>query len=83
MPVREVLYEMERDGVMLDAGCFLRKAASSAARSWLLEQQAFQLAGQPFNLASPKQLGEILFDKMKLPTVRKTATGSRPPTRMC
>ena len=40
-----------------------------------LEQQAYQLAGQPFNLASPKQLGEILFDKMKLPTVRKTATG--------
>ena len=40
-----------------------------------LEQQAFELAGQPFNLASPKQLGEILFEKMKLPTVRKTATG--------
>jgi DNA polymerase-1 len=40
-----------------------------------LEQQAYQLAGQPFNLASPKQLGEILFERMKLPTLRKTATG--------
>ena len=40
-----------------------------------LEQQAYELAGQPFNLASPRQLGEILFQKMKLPALRKTATG--------
>ena len=40
-----------------------------------LEDKAFAARGQPFNLASPKQLGEILFDKMKLPTLRKTATG--------
>ncbi len=40
-----------------------------------LEQQAYQLAGQPFNLGSPKQLGEILFERMKLPVVKKTATG--------
>ena len=40
-----------------------------------LEQQAFQLAGGPFNLGSPKQLGDILFERMKLPVVKKTATG--------
>jgi DNA polymerase-1 len=75
MPVREVLYEMERNGVMLDAALLAAQGRELGIKVMTLEQQAFQLAGQPFNLASPKQLGEILFDKMKLPTVRKTATG--------
>ena len=75
MPVREVLYDMERDGVMLDAALLAAQSRELGTKVMALEQQAFQLAGQPFNLASPKQLGEILFDKMKLPTVRKTATG--------
>ena len=75
MPVREVLYDMERDGVMLDAALLAAQSGELGIKVMALEQQAFQLAGQPFNLASPKQLGEILFDKMKLPTVRKTATG--------
>ena len=75
MPVREVLYGMERDGVMLDAALLTAQGRELGGKVMALEQQAFQLAGQPFNLASPKQLGEILFDKMKLPTVRKTATG--------
>jgi len=75
MPVREVLYGMERDGVMLDAALLSAQSRELGGKVMALEQQAFQLAGQPFNLASPKQLGEILFDKMKLPTVRKTATG--------
>ena len=75
MPVREVLYGMERDGVMLDAALLAAQSRELGAKVMALEQQAYQLAGQPFNLASPKQLGEILFDKMKLPTVRKTATG--------
>ncbi len=75
MPVREVLYDMERDGVMVDGALLAAQSRELGIKVMALEQQAFQLAGQPFNLASPKQLGEILFDKMKLPTVRKTATG--------
>ena len=75
MPVREVLFEMERDGVMLDAALLAAQSRELGEKVMALEQQAYQLAGQPFNLASPKQLGEILFDKMKLPTLRKTATG--------
>ncbi len=75
MPVREILFEMEREGVMLDAALLAAQSRELAEKLMALEQQAFQLAGQPFNLASPKQLGEILFDRMKLPTLRKTATG--------
>ncbi len=75
MPVREVLFRMERNGVMLDGALLTAQGAELGAKVMALEQQAFALAGQPFNLGSPKQLGEILFDRMKLPTVRKTATG--------
>ncbi len=75
MPVREVLFEMEREGVMLDAALLAAQSRELGEKVMALEQQAYALAGQPFNLASPKQLGEILFDKMKLPAVRKTATG--------
>jgi len=75
MPVREILFEMEREGVMLDTALLGAQSRELAEKVMALEQQAFELAGQPFNLASPKQLGEVLFDKMKLPTLRKTATG--------
>ena len=75
MPVRQILFEMEREGVMLDAALLAAQSVELAGKVMALEQQAYQLAGQPFNLASPRQLGEILFDKMKLPTLRKTATG--------
>ncbi len=75
MPVREILFEMEREGVMLDTTLLAAQSGELAGKVMALQEQAFKLAGQPFNLASPKQLGEILFDKMKLPTVRKTATG--------
>ena len=75
LPVREVLFRMERNGVMLDAALLGAQSSELAAKVMALEQKAFELAGQPFNLSSPKQLGEILFQKMKLPVVRKTATG--------
>ena len=75
MPVREILFEMEREGVMLDTALLAAQSRELGEKVMALEQQAYSLAGQPFNLASPKQLGEILFDKMKLPSVRKTATG--------
>ena len=75
MPVREILFQMEREGVMVDAALLAAQSVELAGKVMALEQQAYQLAGQPFNLASPKQLGEILFERMKLPMLRKTATG--------
>jgi len=75
MPVRQILFEMEREGVMLDVTLLAAQSRELALKVMALEREAFQLAGQPFNLASPKQLGEILFDRMKLPSLRKTATG--------
>ena len=75
MPVREVLYRMERDGHPDRRGVLAQQSRELGERVYALEQQAYQLAGQPFNLGSPKQLGEMLFNHMKLPVVKKTATG--------
>ena len=75
MPTREVLFRMEREGVLLDSTLLAAQSRELGERILTLEQQAHQVAGQPFNLGSPKQLGEILFDRMKLPVVKKTATG--------
>jgi DNA polymerase-1 len=75
LPVREVLFRMERAGVLVDAALLGQQSRELGERVLELERQAFALAGQPFNLASPKQLGEILFERMKLPVVKKTATG--------
>ena len=73
--MREVLFRMERAGVLVDAALLGQQSRELGERVLELERQAFALAGQPFNLASPKQLGEILFERMKLPVVKKTATG--------
>jgi len=75
MPVREILFRMEREGVMIDAALLGTQSRELGAKAMALEQEAYALAGQPFNLASPRQLGEILFVKMKLPALRKTSTG--------
>ena len=75
MPVREVLFRMERNGILIDSQLLARQSKELGERVVALEQQAHQLAGQPFNLGSPKQLGEILFQRMGLPVVKKTATG--------
>jgi DNA polymerase-1 len=75
LPTRAVLFRMERNGVLLDPARLATQSRELGERLLALEQQAYQLAGGPFNLASPKQLGEILFDRLKLPAVRKTATG--------
>ena len=75
IPVREVLFRMEREGVMIDAALLNAQSRELGDKAMALEQQAYALAGQPFNLGSPRQLGEILFQKMQLPTLRKTATG--------
>ncbi len=77
MPVREVLFKMERNGVLIDSQKLSRQSHELGLRLNEIEQQAFELAGQPFNLASPKQLQEILFDKLGIPSKKKTATGAR------
>ncbi len=76
MPVREVLFTMERNGVLIDSALLAKQSRELGERVMALEQQAHQAAGQPFNLGSPKQLGDILFERMKLPVLKKTATGS-------
>ena len=75
IPTRTVLQRMERNGVLIDSTLLNQLSTEMGARIIDLENKAFALAGQPFNLGSPKQLGEILFDRMKLPIRRKTATG--------
>ncbi len=75
LPVREVLFRMERNGILIDSALLAKQSRELGERVVALEQQAHQLAGQPFNLGSPKQLGEILFQRMQLPVVKKTATG--------
>ncbi|MDK4574732.1 DNA polymerase I [Kingella kingae] len=77
LPVAQVLFEMERAGVQIDRAELAQQSATLGAELLQLEQQAYELAGQPFNLNSPKQLQEILFDKLGIPTkgVKKTAKG--------
>jgi DNA polymerase-1 len=73
----EVLYRIERNGVRIDAPTLAKQSHELGQRIFALEQEAYEIAGQPFNLSSPKQLGEIFFDKLGLPVIKKTATGAR------
>ena len=77
LPVAQVLFEMERNGVQINRAELARQSAELGAELMKLEQEAYAAAGQPFNLNSPKQLQEILFDKMGIPTkgLKKTAKG--------
>ena len=72
----EALFRIERNGVLIDGPMLARQSAELGARIQQLEQEAHTLAGQPFNLGSPKQIGEIFFSKLGLPVVKKTATGA-------
>ncbi len=76
MESSESLYRIERNGVMIDAKQLAAQSHELGQRIMQLEAQAHDLAGQPFNLASPKQIGEIFFTKLGLPVVKKTATGA-------
>jgi DNA polymerase-1 len=76
IPVSKILFEMERTGVLIDRERLARQSAELAQRMAELEAKAYELAGQPFNLGSPKQIGEILFGKLKLPVLKKTASGA-------
>ena len=75
MPLVPVLSRMERNGVLVDAARLKRHGAELGERLVALERGAHVAAGQPFNLSSPKQIQEILFDKLKLPVLKKTPTG--------
>ena len=72
----EALYRIERNGVLIDAAQLAAQSAELGQRIMQLEQEAHAIAGQPFNLSSPKQIGEIFFNQLGLPVVKKTATGA-------
>ncbi len=72
----EVLTTIERNGVKLDAHALAMQSHELGRQMLELESKVHELAGQPFNLNSPKQLGEVLFQRMGLPVVRKTASGA-------
>ncbi len=76
LPVRDVLFRMERNGILVDSALLARHGKELGERVLALEQRAHELAGGPFNLGSPKQICEILFERMKLPVKKKTATGA-------
>ena len=76
IPVSRVLFTMERTGVLIDPERLRAQSGELATRIAQLETEAFALAGQPFNLASPKQVGEVLFGLLGLPVRKKTATGT-------
>ncbi|SDF34771.1 DNA polymerase I [Massilia sp. PDC64] len=76
LPTSVVLQKIERNGVLIDADKLAAQSNELAARIGELEQQAYELAGGPFNLGSPKQIGEIFFGKLQLPVIKKTATGA-------
>ena len=75
MPVAPILQQMEAKGALLDFAQLQRLSENMAMRLAELETQAHAIAGMPFNVASPKQLGEVLFDKLMLPGGKKTASG--------
>jgi DNA polymerase-1 len=76
MPVLEVLFEMESNGVLLDINMLEIQSRELGEKMLSLEEKAFVISGQPFNLNSPKQIREILFTRLKLPIVKKTPSGA-------
>jgi DNA polymerase-1 len=76
MPSMQVLYTMERNGVLLDCALLQVQSRELGEKLIALEARAHEAAGQPFNLNSPKQIQEILFDKLGLPVVKKTPSGT-------
>jgi len=71
----ETLYRIERNGVLIDGPILAKQSQELGQRMMQLEKEAHELAGQPFNLGSPKQIGEILFTKLGLPVTKKTPSG--------
>jgi DNA polymerase-1 len=76
LPVASILFRMERTGVLLDRNLLAIQSGELGKKMLELEQRAYQEAGQPFNLGSPKQIGDILFTQKGLPVVKKTPGGA-------
>lgn len=76
MPSMQVLQRMERNGVLIDSHMLNRQSNEIGLRLMEIEKQAYELAGQPFNLGSPKQLQEILFGKLGIKPLKKTPSGA-------
>ena len=75
MPVALLLQRVERNGVLIDTAALNAQAASSASDGGA-GARAHELAGQPFNIGSPKQIGDVLFTKLAMPVLRRTASGT-------
>jgi DNA polymerase-1 len=75
MPARDILFRIERTGVLIDSALLAQQSKELGKRLMELEALAYEAAGQPFNVNSPKQLAEILFDKLGLPVKKKTPSG--------
>lgn len=75
LPVASILQKMEHRGILLDGAQLATQSRELGRKILELEQQAYEIAGQEFNLGSPKQLGNILYEKLGIPAPKKTATG--------
>jgi DNA polymerase-1 len=76
MPVTHVIQRIERNGVLIDSALLAQQSRELAERMIALEREAHELAGGPFNLGSPKQICEVLFNRQGLPVLKKTASGT-------
>lgn len=76
LPTARVLRKMERNGVLIDRDKLQKQSSEIATRLIQLEGEAYELAGGEFNLGSPKQIGQIFFEKLQLPVVKKTPSGA-------
>ena len=76
MPMSEVLQRVERNGVLIDSAVLQAQGRELGERMMALERQAHELAGQPFNIGSPKQICEVLFNKLGMPVLKRTASGT-------
>ena len=76
LPTALLLQRIERTGVLIDPARLAAQSQQLGERMVAIEAEAYELAGQPFNMGSPKQIGEILFTKLGLPVKKKTATGA-------
>ena len=77
MQSSEALFRVERNGVLIDAPILAQQSHALGQRILQLETEAYEMAGQPFNLGSPKQLAEIFFDKLGMRVIKKTPSGAR------
>mgnify|MGYP005661468067 FL=1 len=76
VPLISVLSRIERKGALIDSDLLFEQSSELAVKLSSIEQEAWQQAGEEFNLSSPKQIGEILFTKLQIPVIKKTATGA-------